>query len=263
MAESLIHPTAIVDPKAEIDSGAEIGPYVIIEAGAKIASGTTLGPYVHIQGLTEIGPDNRIGTGCTIGHPPQHLGYDGDPTGVVIGRGNLIREYANINRALKEGDRTVIGNDCFLMGFSHIAHDCEIGDGVIIANGALVAGHVTVGSRAFISGNVVIHQFCRVGRLAMVGGGSRIPQDVPPFMIVEGNPACVRAVNAIGLQRAGFGPDRRRELKQIFRVLFRSDKKARAAIADVDMEPLSAEGRELVEFCSVSKRGITPGTPRV
>jgi UDP-N-acetylglucosamine acyltransferase len=257
-----IHPTAIIDPNAELDPSVEVGPFAFIEAGVKIGPNTTIGPYVHIQGLTEIGPDNKIGTGCTLGHAPQHTGYTGAPTRLKIGSGNVLREYVSIHRAFKEGDATVVGNNCFLMGFSHVGHDCEVQDGVILANSALLAGHVSVGSRAFISGNAGVHQFCRIGRLVMVGGGSAVNQDIPPYMIAEGRPALVRSLNTIGISRAGFGPELRTELKRLYRALYRAGKTVRAAIAEIDVAALKPELRELVEFhTSASKRGITPFAP--
>ncbi len=254
-----IHPTAIIDPRAEIDPTVQIGPCAFIEAGVRIAAGCKIGPYVHIQGLTTIGEGNEIGTGSTIGLPPQHVEYKGAPTQLIIGNHNRIREYASIHRAFHEGDATTIGDRCFIMGFSHIAHDCHIGNGVILANGALLAGHITVGDRSFISGNTGIHQFCRVGRLAMVGGGSRIPQDVPPFMIVEGSPAYIRAINVVGLRRAGFSTALRTELKGLYRLLYRSGKTAKHAIEGIDKGSLSPEALELVNFYETpTKRGVVP-----
>ncbi|MBI3736493.1 acyl-ACP--UDP-N-acetylglucosamine O-acyltransferase, partial [Candidatus Sumerlaeota bacterium] len=248
MSSSSVHPTAIIDPKAEIDPTAEIGPFAVIEAGVKIGAGTTVGPYTHIQGLTTIGEKNQICTGCTIGHPPQHTAYKGAPTHVTIGHGNIFREYVSINRAYEEGHHTTIGDGCFFMGFSHVGHDCAIGNQVIVANGALLAGHVSVGNRAFISGNVVIHQFCRIGRLVMVGGGSGVGQDVPPFMIAEGRPAFIRSLNTVGLSRAGFDGPARLELKRVYKALYRSGKTVRAAIDEIDPASLTPPCRELIEF---------------
>jgi UDP-N-acetylglucosamine acyltransferase len=254
----MIHPTAIVDPQAELASDVEVGPFAVIEAGVKIASGTIIGPHVHVQGLTEIGPNNSIGTGSTIGLPPQHIEYRGAPTRLVIGSGNRIRECVSIHRAFREGEATVIGNDCFFMDGSHVAHDCRLGNGVIVANGVMLGGHVSVGDRAFISGLVAVHQFCRIGRLAMTQGLSGIGQDVPPFMIVGGFRAVIRALNVVGLQRAGVSTDVRAELKRLFRALYRSGKTIKAALEEVDRRELSPEGRELLDFYSESRRGITP-----
>jgi UDP-N-acetylglucosamine acyltransferase len=255
--QSGLHPTAVIDPSAEIDPAAEIGPFVVIEANVRVGAGTKIGPFAHIQGITEIGANNSIGTGCTLGHPPQHLEYRGAPTKLIIGNNNTIREYVSIHRAYQEGAATVIEDDCFLMGFCHVAHDCRVESGAIIANGALLAGHVTAGRRCFISGGVVIHQFCRIGRLAMIGGKSGVGQDVPPFMIVRGVPAFIRSLNTVGLQRAGVSAEVRRELKNLYRQLYRSGKTITEALAEVDRESLSAEGKELIDFYTSSRRGVT------
>lgn len=261
MSQPNIHPSAVIDPKAEIDPTATIGPFVVIEANVKIGPGTTIGPYVHIQGHCEIGANNTIATGCTIAHPPQHTAYRGAPTWVRIGDNNVIREYVSINRGYEEGHATVVGNNCFFMGFSHVGHDCVVGNGVIIANGALLAGHVTVGDRSFISGNVVIHQFCRIGRLVMAAGGSGIGQDVPPFMIAEGRPAFIRSLNTVGLSRAGFGPDKRLEVKRLYKALYRSGKTVKSALAELDISTLGPECMELVHFYEKSKRGVASFAP--
>ncbi len=256
-----IHPTAVIDPAAEIDSEATIGPFVVIEAGVKIGAGTSIGPHVHIQGLTTIGKSNTIWTGCALGHPPQHTAYKGAPTHLTIGDNNVIREYVSIHRAYEEGHHTLIGSGCFLMGFSHVGHDCALGDNVIVANGALLAGHVTVGNRAFISGNVVIHQFCRIGRLVMISGGSGIGQDIPPFMIAEGRPAGLRSLNTVGLSRAGFDGAMRMELKRVYKAIYRSGKSVKAALAELDTSSLPDYCREFVEFHTSSKRGVAKFAP--
>ncbi len=256
MAPPQIHPTAIIDLKAEIAPTARIGPFAVIESGVTIGEGCTIGPYVHIQGQTLLGANNQIGTGVTLGHAPQHTGYKGAPTRLVIGDNNVIREYASIHRAFHEGEATTIGNDCFIMGFSHVGHDCHVGNGVIIADTAMLAGHVSVGDRAFISGHTAIHQFCRIGRLAMLSAFSGIGQDIPPFMTVRGIPACIRGLNSVGLVRAGFSSQVRVELKRVFHSLYRSEKTVKSAIDDLDLNVLGPQARELVEFYSTSKRGV-------
>lgn len=252
----MIHRTAVIDPRAEIESGVDIGPFVVIEAGVRIGRNTTIGPHAHIQGPTEIGAENKIGTGCCLGLPPQHIGYKGEPSRLIIGSGNTFREYVTVHRAFKEEDATVVGDDCFIMANAHIAHDCRIGNRVIMANAALLAGHVVIGDRAFISGDVGVVQFCRIGRLAMVGGSSKVCQDVPPFMIAEGNPASLRALNSVGMQRAEISVEARKELKQVFRHLYRSGKNVRQAIAELELDKFGQECRELVEFYSNSKKGM-------
>jgi UDP-N-acetylglucosamine acyltransferase len=257
MTDALIHPTAIISPQAQLGEGVQIGPNAIIEAGVRVGDRTKIGPMVHVQGATTIGPDNVIYTGATLGFPPQYLGFSGAPTRLEIGARNVIREYASIHRGLTEDSATTLGDDNFIMGFSHIAHDCHIGNRAIIANGALLAGHVTVGDRAFISRNVAIHQFCRIGRLAMIGGLARISNDVPPFMIAEGNPAKIRGINVVGLRRADFPAHVRMELKRLLREIYLSGKTVSKAVASISPTDHSEAGRELIEFYRASKRGMT------
>lgn len=255
-----VHPSAIVDPRAELDPTVEVGPGCVIEGKVRIGARTVLAPHAMIQGEAEIGEDNRIGSFATIGFPPQHLEYKGAPTRTVIGNGNRIREYVSIHRAYKEGDSTTIGDNCFLMAYTHIAHDCRIGNQVIMA-GSTLAGHVTVGDRAFISGVCGVHQFCRVGRLAMVGGLTRATQDVPPFMIAEGSPGYLRTLNTVGIVRAGFAPEIRAELKRVFKALFRQGRTVKDAIAELDRSTLCAESLELIDFYSETKRGVLAYAP--
>lgn len=252
-----IHPTAVIDTQAEIDPSADIGPFVVIEGKVFVGPRTRLGPGVHVQGECSIGADNDIGSHSTIGFPPQHLEYRGAPTKTVLGDRNRLREYVSIHRGYEEGATTVVGDDCFLMAYTHIAHDCRIGNRVIMA-APLIGGHVTVGDRAFISGCTGVHQFSRIGRLAMVGGHSRITQDVPPFMIVEGNPAYIRAINTVGITRAGFSAETRAELKRVYKAFYRQGKTVKAAIAELDLASLVPEARELADFYSGSKRGVIP-----
>lgn len=254
----MIHPTAIIDPKAEIDPSVRIGPFSIIDAEVKIGAGTVIGPYVHIEGRTEIGPDNHIFTGAMIGLPPQHSEYKGAPTGVKIGRGNEIREHVTIHRAYVEGAATIVGDECILMGGSHVAHDCVVGDRVVMANQAFLAGHVIVAERVFISGLSGVQQFGRVGRLAMIGGHTPVHQDVPPFMMVKGNPPFLRGLNTIGLQRAGLDAKSRRELKRLFQALYRTEKSVREVIEATDFDSLTPECKELIEaYRNPSKNGVT------
>jgi len=252
----LIHPTAIIDPKAHLGEDVEIGPNAIIEAGVTLGDRTKIGPMVHIQGTTQLGPDNVVYTGATLGFPPQFLGFSGAPTRLVIGARNVIREYANIHRGLNDESATTVGDDNFIMAFSHIAHDCHVGNHVIIANCALLAGHVSVGDRAFISGNTVVHQFVRIGRLAMVGGLAGIGMDLPPFMIAEGTRAQIRGINVVGLRRAGIAAHVRMELKRLLLEIYCSNKTVSQAVAAIASTDHSAEGREFLEFYKNSKRGV-------
>ena len=250
-----------MDWEGVVDPTAEIGPVCVIDSGVRIGPGTRLGPYVHIQGLTEIGPENSIGSGSTIGLQPQHLSYGDTPTRLVIGRGNTIREYVSIHRAMEEEGCTVIGDDCLLMCGTHVAHDCRLSDGVIMANAATLSGHVEVGPRVFISGGALVHQFVRIGRLAMISGHCTLLKDAPPFMIYRGYETFIRCLNTVGLRRAGLSAETRMELKRLFKTLYRSDLTPTQAIAQMDRDSLCEEGRELVDFYAPSQRGITGYEP--
>lgn len=258
MSNTNIHPTAIIDPKAELAEGVEVGPYAFIEAGVTLGAGTVVGPYVHIQGISEIGPENKIMSHATIGFPPQHLGYNGEPTKLVVGARNTFREYVNVNRGFGDGV-TIIGDDNFFMGKVHIGHDCHLGDRNILANTVTFGGHVELGSGAFVSGLVPVHQFCRIGDLAMVGGMSRINQDVPPYMTVEGSPARVRGINAVGLRRAGAPPSARMEIKRLMKILFGPGVNMGEALRSLNPMDYSEYGKNLIEFCKASKRGMLSG----
>lgn len=256
-----IHPTAVIDRHAELDPSVDVGPYVVIDGPAVIGAGTRLGPAVHVTGHVIIGCDNMIDTGAVIGGAPQDLGYDGAPTGVHLGDRNRVREHVEINRATRLEHPTRLGDDNFLLGHSHVAHDCQLGDGIVLANGALLGGHVTVGHRAFISGNCVVHQFVRVGRLAMLRGLSRTSRDVPPFAMMDGTHT-VRGVNRVGLRRAGLDAARIRAVQRAFATLFGSRRNLRQALAEVESGPRTDEIDELVAFIRASRRGVCFGPAR-
>jgi len=251
----MIHASAIVDKGAEIGEGVEIGPYAIVEGGVKIRRNVKIWPHVYICSGTEIGEETQIHMGAVIGHVPQDLAYKGGATYVVIGKRNVIREYVTIHRATKDGFSTTIGDDNYFMAISHVGHNCEIGNRVIVANGALLAGYVKVGDGAFISGNVVIHQFCRVGTLAMIGGFSGVNKDVPPYMLVRG-PSIVRSVNLVGLRRAKFPSDTIRKIKEAFRLLYRANLNISQAVEEIKKLGSYAELQNIIDFVTGSKRGI-------
>jgi UDP-N-acetylglucosamine acyltransferase len=253
-----IHPTAVVDRRAEIDPAAEIGPYVVIDGPVVVGSGTRLLPFVHLTGHTVIGRDNVIASGAVIGGEPQDLSYAGAPTGVRIGDRNRIREHVEINRATKLEHPTTLGDDGFLMSHSHIGHDCQVGNAVILASGALLAGHVAVGDRAFISGNCVVHQFVRVGRLAILRGLSRTSRDVPPFAVMDWT-HIVRGINRVGLRRAGFSAERIRAVQRAFGTLFGSRRNLRQALVEVEAGARSADVDEVLAFIRASTRGVCFG----
>ncbi len=218
-----IHPTAVIAPGAELGNQVEIGPYSVVGPAVRIGDRTRIGPQVVIDGVTSIGCDNVVVGQASLGGPPQDLSYRGEPTRLSIGDRNTIREFVTINRGtIKGGGVTRVGSDCLLMACCHVAHDCEVEDRVIMANGALLAGHVHVGEGASVSGACVAHHFTTIGRQAYCGGMSRISQDVPPFMLIEGHPARVRRVNEVGLQRAGFSQDDIDSLDRAFRRIWRS-----------------------------------------
>jgi UDP-N-acetylglucosamine acyltransferase len=253
-----IHPTAIVDPKAEIDANVEIGPLCIIKDGVKIAKGTKLLSNVTVEGNTVIGENCTIYPFSGIGFAPQDVKYRGEDTRLVIGSGNIIREYASIHRASVGGDgATIIGNNSFLMAYVHVAHDCVIGSNVIMTNAATLAGHVVVEDFAYIGGLVAVHQFTRIGSYAMVGGFSGIGQDIPPYMIASGARAKLFGPNTIGLQRRGFTEKTINEIKKAYKILFREKRTLKDALKQVQEEfPASPEIMHLVEFIEKNKRGI-------
>jgi UDP-N-acetylglucosamine acyltransferase len=217
-----VHSTAIVDPKAWLDEDVEIGPYCIVSGGAVVGKGTRLISHVHLSGEVRIGTGNVIYPFSCIGAEPQDHGYDGSPTWVVIGNNNVFRESCTIHRATtKEAGVTTVGSNNFLMCGVHLGHDVMLGNHVVIANNTLVSGHVHIQDYAGISGAVGIHQFTTVGSYCFIGGMSRIPTDVPPYMLVEGSPMEVRCVNSVGLKRRGFTHDEIRSLNQAHRLIYR------------------------------------------
>ena len=253
----MIHHTAIVDPAAQIDPGARIGPCCVIGPAVTIGSETELQHHVTIMGPSKIGCGNLFFAYCSIGQRTQDLKYAGEPTYLEIGDGNTFREFSTVNRGTLPGARTIVGSRGNFLAYSHIAHDCAVGDKVIFSNNGTLAGHVTVGDNAVIGGLTAIHQFCRVGRHAITGGCSKIVQDVPPFMIADGNPAEVRSVNSIGLERAGFPAETIRALKEAYRLLYRGKLNAKQAVGAIRKEiPGNAEVEELCVFIETSRRGI-------
>jgi UDP-N-acetylglucosamine acyltransferase len=250
-----IHPTAIIHPKAEISPTAKIGPYAIIDEGVQIGPRCVIGPHVYVTGQTRIGAHNQFFAGCVIGEAPQDLKYGGAPTEARIGDHNVFREYVTVHRSAKAGEATEIGSHNFLMAHSHVGHNCLVGDYVIMANGALLGGHASVADRAFISGNCLVHQFTRVGTLAIMQGSSAISKDLPPFTVARGrNGIC--GLNIVGLRRAGFTPGERQELKQLYRALFRSGVNLREAVEAGRKSFSSAPARQMLDFLAASKRGV-------
>ena len=257
----MIHPTAIIHPKAKLDATVQVGPFAVIDAGVELGANCVVGPHVYLTGLTTIGAGNRFHAGCVIGDAPQDLKYKDEPTRLRIGDGNVFREHVTVHRSNKTAEDTVVGSHNFFMANSHVAHNCAIGDHVILANGALLAGHVAVQDRAFISGNCMVHQFTRVGALALMQGGAAISQDLPPFTIARrDNEIC--GLNIVGLRRAGMTPEQRLELKRLYHLLFRSGKNLREALSEAQKEFSGAPARVLLEFIAEAKRGVCADTGR-
>jgi len=251
----MIHPTAIIHPKAQLDPSVEIGPYVVIDGHVSMGPGCRVGPHVYLTGHTRIGANNRFYAGCVVGEAPQDVKYNDEPTELRMGDNNLVREGATVHRSAKAGEATIIGSNNLLMVNSHIGHNVVLGNHVILANGALLAGHVEVGDRAFISGNCLVHQFIRVGTLAIMQGGAAISKDLPPYTVARwSNGMC--GLNAIGLRRVGLSADDRVELKQLYHKLFRSGEKLSDAVAEGRREFTSAPAKVLLDFVASAKRGI-------
>jgi len=239
-------------------AGVKIGPYSLIGENVRIGKDTVIDSQVVLDGWTEIGERCHLFSFVSIGAPPQHLRYRGEPTRVIIGNGNIIREFVTINRATAEGGgETILGNDNFIMAYSHIAHDCKIGNQVIMANASTLAGHIEVEDFAIVGGLVAIHQYVRVGRYAIIGGASGVPKDVPPYMCAAGNRAKLFGLNTVGLKRHGFPDATLAALKQAYRILFRSHLTLSKAALKVQAEvPDLPEIRYILEFVQNSKRGI-------
>jgi UDP-N-acetylglucosamine acyltransferase len=254
----MIHPTAIIHPHAKLDVTVCVGPYAVIDAGVELGGNCVIGPHVYLTGITKIGSFNKFHAGCVIGDAPQDLKYKDEPTRLCIGDHNVFREHVTVHRATKTDGETVIGSNNLLMANSHVGHNSQLGDHIIIANGALLGGHATVQNRAFISGNCLVHQFTRVGTLAIMQGGSAVSKDLPPYTIARGdNGIC--GLNVVGLRRAGFTPEQRLELKQLYHALFRRGGNFRAAIEATQKEFTSPAAKVLLDFVAGAKRGVCSG----
>ncbi len=251
-----IHSTAVVSPGAELGQDVTVGPYTVIGPRVRVGDGTRIGPQVVIDGVTTIGRDNVFFGQANIGADPQDLSYEGEPTHLVIGDRNAVREFVTVNRGtVKGGGVTSIGNDCLLMACSHVAHDCEIGNRVMLANNALLAGHVAVEDSAVINGAAAVHQFVTIGKHAYIGGLTRVFLDVPPYMVLEGHPARVRKVNTIGLERSGFAPEDVAEVRAAFRMIYRSGEPRQRVLKSLAGGRPCAIVRELIEFLQRSELG--------
>ena len=256
----MIHPTAIIDPKAEIGEGVEIGPYSVIEQGVSIGEGTKIGPHVVIREGTQIGKRCQIFQFSSIGEAPQAFAYKGEKTSLLIGDQNIIREFVTLHRGTPHGGgKTVIGDGNYVMAYSHVAHDCQIGNQVVLANGATLAGHILIEDYAIIGGLSAIHQFCRIGTHAFISGLTGVTLDIPPYMLSSGSRAKLFGLNTVGLKRARFREETLRALKKAYRIIFRSGLTLGKALKSVGEDEISQmpEVQHLLQFIQHSKRGIS------
>lgn len=257
-----IHATALVDAGAELDPGVVVGPYTVIGPSVRIAGGTSIGAHCVIEGPTTIGRDNRVHSHCALGGPPQDMKYRGEPTALEIGERNTIREFCHFNRGTAQDVGTTrVGSDNWIMAYVHIAHDVQLGSRTILANNATLAGHVHVGDWAIVGGLSGVHQFCHVGAHAMVGFQSHVSQDVPPFMLVSGNPLAVHGFNVEGLRRRDFSRERISLIKRMHRLLYRDGLTLDQARSEIEALLGSVEGgdadvRLVLDFLAGSRRGI-------
>ncbi len=253
----MIHPTAIVDPDAKIGNDVRVGPYTVIEKDTEIGDGTTIGPQVFIASGTRIGPGCRIFKGAVLGTIPQDLKFQGEPSYLEIGANTTVREFATLNRGTRESGVTRIGSNCLLMAYVHVAHDCDIGNHVILANAVNLAGHVKIEDWVSIGGMTPVHQFVRIGCHAFVGGGYRVPKDIPPYILASGEPLQFSGLNSVGLRRRNFSSETMLLLKRVYRIIFRSGKNVSQALEIIENEfEMTPEIRHIINFIRSSERGI-------
>ena len=255
-----VHPTALVDPGAELGRGVTVGPYSIVGDGVVIGDGTTIGPHALIERDTLVGKDCQIAKGAVLGTDPQDLKYKGERSTLEVGDRTVVREFATLNRGTAASGRTVVGSDCLLMAYTHVAHDCEIGNHVVLSNAVNMGGHVVIEDWVVVGGMCGIHQFVRIGAHAFIGGASRVTQDVAPYVRVVGNPPKLYGLNSVGLDRRGVSPEVRGALKATYRILFQSSLNLSQGIAraESEVEPLP-EVRHLLMFIRSSQRGVIVG----
>ncbi|NIR43023.1 MAG: acyl-ACP--UDP-N-acetylglucosamine O-acyltransferase [Gemmatimonadetes bacterium] len=253
-----IHPTAIVDEGAKLGNGVEVGAYAIIGPNVKVGDHTIVAPHAYIEKDTRVGSRCFIAKGAVLGTDPQDLKFEGEDTLLVVGDDTTIREFATLNRGTRAAGRTTVGSGCLIMAYAHVAHDCAIGDQVVIANAVQMGGHVTIENCATVGGLVAIHQFVRIGAYSFIGGASRVPKDVPPYVRAAGNPLALYGLNTVGLERRGFSDEARRELKRAYRLLFGSDLNISQAMAELrSKDSLLPEVERLLDFIDASERGVS------
>ncbi|MBA3881407.1 MAG: acyl-ACP--UDP-N-acetylglucosamine O-acyltransferase [Chthoniobacterales bacterium] len=257
MSDVQIHPSAIVDARAELGAGTIVGPYCIIEGAVVVGRRCWLQHHVTLCGPMRAGAGNRFYAYCSIGQQTQDLKYRGEPTFLEIGNENTFREFCTVNRSTTAEGKTRIGDCGNFLAYSHVGHDCNVGDSVVFSNNGTLAGHVQIGDHAIMGGLTAVHQFCRLGRFAITGGCSKIVQDVPPFMIADGNPAEIRGINLVGLERNRFAAESVKLIKEAFRLIYRSKYNTRQAVEAIRQElPATEEITQILEFIAHSERGI-------
>jgi UDP-N-acetylglucosamine acyltransferase len=252
-----VHPSAVIDPDAEIGAGCEIGPYCVLGPGVVLGEGCWLQHHVSLNGPSRIGRGNQFFSFSSIGQRTQDLKYEGEPTYLEVGDENTFREFVTVNRGTSPGAKTVIGSRNNFLAYCHIAHDCTVGDHVVFSNNGTLAGHVVVEDHVVLGGFTAVHQYCRIGRYAMTGGCSKIVQDLPCYMIADGNPARVRGINKTGLERHGFHAEAMRQIKEAYRILYRGESNVAQAIEQMrEQMHDSPEIEHLIAFVTQSARGI-------
>ena len=263
MTEPQIHSTALVDPKARLGAGVQIGPYSIIGAGVELGDGCTVGHHATLEGPTQIGPRNEFFPYAAVGFKTQDVKYEEEPTYLQIGGGNTFREFTTIHRGTGVGEKTIIGDGNLFLAYSHVAHNCIVGNRTIFSNNATLAGHVVVGDYAVIGGLSAVHQFCRIGAHAIVGGCAKIVQDVPPFLIADGNPAQLRGVNLVGLERRGFIDGDIKALRRAYRILADKSLNFSQGIEKIEAseDALNTYVKYLVQFLKTTERGVIRPEP--
>ncbi|MBK7348730.1 MAG: acyl-ACP--UDP-N-acetylglucosamine O-acyltransferase [Gemmatimonadetes bacterium] len=252
-----VHPTAVIDPGAELGRGVQVGPYAVIGPGVLVGDGCRIGPHAVLERNVRLAPEVTLGAGVVLGGAPQDVKYREEETWVEVGPRTIIREYSTVHRATAATGTTRVGADCFLMTYVHVAHDCQVGDGVTIANSTQLSGHIVIEERATVSGLCALHQFITIGTHAFVGGSSRLPQDIPPYVTAVGNPVRLFGLNTVGLTRAGFPAATLTALKHAYRLLFNSDRPRREAMAELaDSAARVPEVARLLAFVAGTRRGV-------
>lgn len=259
---SRIHPTAVVEPSAQLGDDVVIGPFAYIGGSVRLGAGTQIHHHASVEGNTVLGQSCEVFPYANLGAKTQDLKFKGGNPGTLIGDRNVFREYVTVHAATNDGEFTRIGNDNTILAYTHVAHDCLLGNGIVMSNGTMLAGHVQVQDHVVMGGYSGVHQFCRIGAYAMVSACAKVVQDIPPFFIADGQPALIRSLNKVGLERRGFTAEQLDRVKQIYRILFREGLNRTQALEKLQQHPLAAtaEFQQLLVFAQASERGLAPGS---